>query len=64
MNTQNQNQPDQIVNMKCRNPTGKCQCMTAVIIFHPSKSTRLYQCTKCKHTWPISVGGEVNLNGL
>lgn len=60
MSTQNQ----ETVNLKCRNPQKACPSITAIEIKHPTSGVRLYQCTKCKFTWPISVGGSLNIHGL
>lgn len=53
-------QPEPI-HMKCRNPSGRCDSMTAVATVIPGTSNRMYRCTKCSHTWGINVGGNVNL---
>jgi transposase-like protein len=63
MDTQKEATPE-VVNLKCRNPMKACPSMTATKVEHPSKTLRLYQCTACKHTWPISVGGEFNVGSL
>ena len=48
------------VSLKCKN----CPSIEAVEIPYPAPGTRLYRCTKCNYTWPISVGGSLNLNQL
>jgi hypothetical protein len=60
-----QNQTPPPIHLKCRNPMKQCDCITAIEIKHPMQGTHLYQCTQCKYTWPISVGGGFNgLHGL
>lgn len=48
-----------VINLKCRNP--KCKSITATEIKIPNKSQRIYRCTKCGHTWTISVGGNIDI---
>lgn len=50
------------VSMKCKNP--KCASITAVEVPYPAPGTNLYRCVKCNHTWPVTVGGQMNLNQL
>jgi transposase-like protein len=53
--------PDEnLINLKCRNP--KCTNITATEIKVPNrKGIRIYCCTKCGHTWTISVGGQIDI---
>jgi len=48
------------VNLKCRR--GGCDSITAKQVVIPSRpSSRLYQCTKCKHMWGVNVGGHIDI---
>lgn len=47
------------INLKCRNP--KCNNISATEIKIPNASQRIYRCTKCGHTWTITVGGQINI---
>jgi hypothetical protein len=51
---------EKIHNMKCRNPNGKCQSITATEIkIEGGQGQRIYRCTECGHPMPVGVGGGV-----
>jgi hypothetical protein len=43
------------VNMRCKG--SGCDSTTVIEIRLGNQSDRLYQCTKCRHTTNVSVGG-------
>lgn len=47
--------------MKCRNDT--CDSITVVEVPY-AEGTRMYRCTKCGHTRPVQVGGQMDINRL
>ena len=49
-------------NMRCKSYP-QCDSMTAIEMKHPGlpAGSRMYQCTKCKRSWGIPVGGSVEL---
>lgn len=50
------------VNMRCKS-SPQCDSMLAVEMKHEGIAAghRMYQCTKCKRSWGVAVGGSVNL---
>lgn len=62
MSQQQPTQPPPQVSLKCRNP--KCDSITAEVIPHPYPGSRMYRCVRCKHTWAINVGGQLDLRRL
>jgi len=50
-----------VLNMRCKSP--HCDSMTAIEMKHAGlpSGTRMYQCTKCKRSSGIPVGGSVDL---
>jgi len=56
------NEKPESLNLKC--PNKKCKSITAIQLQYPAKGTRMYQCTECKRTWPITVGGQINLSQI
>lgn len=47
--------------MKCRN--AKCDSIEVVEMKYAA-GTRLYQCVKCKRSFPVMVGGKMDLRLL
>jgi transposase-like protein len=56
--------PEEIetLNMRCKSHP-RCDSMLVIEMKHEGIAAgyRMYQCTKCKMSWGVAVGGSVNL---